>query len=206
MKERMQGMTMPQKIDYLWTYYKIWLLVPVFIGVILNLVCSAYRAGQENNLVSAVVIGGGNSDTREFESGLKKYMNQTGKNDTVTLQTNIVESELTPDTMSVLTTLIGAAAADVFVCPENVYDHFSERQAFVDMREVLGDSMAQYGDIKLSEKGDAVVVGASEFLQEQLGTLYEEVYIGVLATNKHGAGKAAFVQYVLENTQNTFKS
>ena len=61
MREKMKGMSLRQKLDYLWTYYKIWLLVPIIAGVILNVVYSAYRASRENVLVSAVVIGAGES-------------------------------------------------------------------------------------------------------------------------------------------------
>ena len=52
MKEKMRGMTLVQKIDYLWTYYKIWLLVPVVIGVVFYIISTTYRASQENELVS----------------------------------------------------------------------------------------------------------------------------------------------------------
>ena len=63
MREKMKNMSFKQKIDYLWTYYKIWLLVPLIVGVIINVAYSAYRAGQENILVSAVVIGAGSWGT-----------------------------------------------------------------------------------------------------------------------------------------------
>ena len=166
-------MSLRQKLDYLWTYYKIWLLVPIIAGVILNVVYSAYRAGRENVLVSAVVIGAGESDTSELEEGLKKYMNQTGKNDKVTIQNNITSGELTPDTLTVLTTLIGAASVDVFVCPENAYEHFSEKKGFANIEEVLGDDMDQWKDVYLAKNGDAVIVKNSQFLREQTGILYE---------------------------------
>lgn len=199
MREKMKNMSFKQKIDYLWTYYKIWLLVPLIVGVIINVAYSAYRAGQENILVSAVVIGAGNCDTEGFESGLKKYMNKTGKNDKIILQTNIVDGELTPDTTTVLTTLIGAAAADVFVCPENVYEHFSNQRAFADMNEVLGNSEEQYSNVRLSAKGDALIIRDSQFLQKNLGVLYQDVYIAILENPQNKEGKGAFVKYVLDN-------
>ena len=199
MREKMKQMTLQEKLDYLWTYYKIWLFVPLFIGIILHIVYSAYCAGQENNLVSAVVIGAGTSDTEEFESGLKEFMNKTGKNDKVTLQTNIVEGELTPDTTAVLTTLIGAASADVFVCPENIYSQFSSQRAFTDMKEILGDSEEQERGVELSGKGDALIIRNSAFLEKNLGVFYEEVYVAVVDYPQNEEGKKAFVKYILEN-------
>ncbi|MEZ3485831.1 MAG: hypothetical protein K1W22_04340 [Lachnospiraceae bacterium] len=178
MRENMKGMSLKEKIDYLWTYYKIWLLVPVIAAVVLNVLYSAYRAGQENILVSAVVIGAGLDNTEEFETEFKKYMNKTGKNDKVVVQTNLVDGELTPDTTAVLTTLAGAA--DVFVCPYNVYEHFSRQHAFADIRDILGESMDQYGSPALSENGDAVIIRDSRFIQESLGVFCQEVYVAVL--------------------------
>lgn len=199
MRDKMKGMSLLQKLDYLWTYYKIWLLVPIIIGVILNVVYSAYRANQENILVSAIVIGAGESDTSELEEGLKKYMKQTGKNDKVTIQNNITSGDLTPDTLTVLTTLIGAASVDVFVCPQNVYEHFSDRQSFSNVKEVLGDDVEKWDNAELTEKGDALIVKNSSFLREQTEILYEDVYLAIVETKKHPEGKKAFVEYILEN-------
>lgn len=206
MREKMKGMSLTEKIDYLWTYYKIWLLVPVIAGVIINVAYSAYRASQENVLVSAVVIGAGNSDTQGFQSGLKKYMNKTGKYDKVILQTNIVEGELTPDTVTVLTTLVGAGEADIFVCPQNVYEHFSMQHAFVDIQEVLGNQIEQSENVSLTEKGDALIIKNSEYLKEKLGAMYQEVYVGVVFTKKHEDGKKAFVEYVLKNLEDSVQA
>lgn len=199
MREKIKGMSLRQKTDYLWTYYKTWLLVPVLVAAVLNVAYSAYRAGQENILVSAVVIGAGMDDTEEFAAELKKYMHKTGRNDKVTLQTNIVDGELTPETTAVLTTLVGAAAADVFVCPGNVYEHFSRQHAFADMQGMLEDPAVQSGGPVLSERGDAVIIRESEFIQENLGALYPEVYVAVLDYPGHEEGKLAFVKYVLEH-------
>ena len=67
MKEKMRGMTLVQKIDYLWTYYKIWLLVPVVIGVVFYIISTTYRASQENELVSVIAVGSLVRDTSELE-------------------------------------------------------------------------------------------------------------------------------------------
>ena len=37
LKEQMKGMSLIQKIDHLWTYYKIWLLIPI------GNLCSIFR-------------------------------------------------------------------------------------------------------------------------------------------------------------------
>lgn len=198
MREKMKGMSLLQKLDYLWTYYKIWLLVPIIVGVISNVVYSAYRANQETILVSAIVIGAGESDTSELEEGLKKYMKQTGKNDKVTIQNNITSGDLTPDTLTVLTTLIGAASVDVFVCPQNVYEHFSDKKSFSSVKGLLGDDVEQWDNVALTEKGDALIVKNSPFLREQTGILYEDVYLAIVETKKHPEGKKAFVEYIFE--------
>lgn len=195
LREAMKGMSLKEKIDHLWTYYKIWLLVPVFAGVLINVIYSAYSASRENILVNAVVVSAGNSDMTEFEQELKEYMNKTGKYDKVVIQTNFAVDEQSADTMLAITTLIGAAAIDVFICPEEVYEHFSQQDAFTDITEIVDVSLS----CTISERGDAVIVSGSKLLQQELGAVYQDAYISVLDHGKHSEGKKAFVQYVLEN-------
>lgn len=197
MREKMKGMTLIQKIDYLWTYYKIWLLVPVGIGFVIYMGCSIYRAQTENVLVNAVVVGSTLQDTEELSQDVKKYIGKDGKNDVVTLQTNIPDDNLGQASTVALSTIVGANTVDVIVCPKNVYEHFSGQQAgAISMQEMLGDKFTQYGDIV---KEDAVVVSNSQFMKEKLGIPYEEVYMFVVANAPHREGAAQFVQYVLDN-------
>ena len=65
----MKGMSLGEKADYLWTYYRIWLLVPVIAAAALHVMCSAIQAGRENILVSAVVIGAGTNETERLNPG-----------------------------------------------------------------------------------------------------------------------------------------
>ena len=195
MREKMKGMSLKEKLDYLWTYYKIWLLVPGFAGVILHVAYSAYAASRENVLVNAVVVGAGQSDTASFEAALKKYMGKNGKYDKVVIQTNFSAEEQSADTMLALSTLIGAGAVDIFICPEKVYEHFSRQNAFGDMEKMMQDLGVT--KVRLSKKKDAVIVSDSVLLQKELGAVYEEAYISVMQHTKHEEGKKAFLQYIL---------
>lgn len=197
MREKMKGMTLIQKIDYLWTYYKIWLLVPVGIGFVIYMGCSIYRAQTENVLVNAVVVGSTLQDTEDVSRDVKKYMGKDGKHDVVTLQTNIPDDNLGQASTVALSTIVGARTVDVMICPKNVYEHFSGQQAgSIPMKDMLGDKFTQYGDIV---QEDAVVVSDSQFMKDTLGIPYEEVYMFVVANAPHRKGVAQFVQYVLDN-------
>lgn len=79
MREKMKGMTLIQKIDYLWTYYKIWLLVPVVIGCVVYVGCSIYRAQNENVLVNTVIVGSTLQTTDKVEQEIKDYMKKDKK-------------------------------------------------------------------------------------------------------------------------------
>ena len=197
MKEKMKGMTLLQKIDYLWTYYKIWLLVPIGIGVVIYIGCSAYRASRENELVSTIVVGSVARETNEIQEEIKEYMGKTGKNDIVRMHMNIPADQLAQTSQVALTTLIGAEAVDVIICPEEVYEHFSSQGGFEDMSKLFGETGQKEG-LELTEKRDALKITDSKFLQEKLGTPYKEVYIGVFINAPHEKGADQFVQYVLE--------
>lgn len=197
MKEKMEGMTFIQKVDYLWTYYKIWLLVPIGLGVLIYIACSAYRASQENELVSAIVVGSMAQDTEKIQEEIKEYIGKTGKNDVVRMHMNIPADQLSKTSQVALTTLIGAEAVDVLIGPRDVYEHFSGQGGFVPVEEFLGEGQLQ--NAGTTEKGDALKISDSNFLREDLGTPYNEVYIGVFINAPHKEGAAQFVQYVLDN-------
>lgn len=197
MREKMRGMTLLQKIDYLWTYYKIWLLVPVGIGIVIYMGCSIYRTKTENILVNAVVVGSTLRSTEELSQDVKEYMGEDGRHDVVTVQTNIPDDNMGQASMVALSTVVGAETVDVIVCPEKVYEHFSSQDGFEDMSKLFGETGQKEG-LELTEEGDALKITDSKFLQEKLGTPYKEVYIGVLINAPHEKGADQFVQYVLE--------
>ena len=146
MREKMKGMTLIQKIDYLWTYYKIWLLVPVVIGCVVYVGCSIYRAQNENVLVNTVIVGSTLQTTDKVEQEIKDYMKKDKKNDVVTLQTNIPDDNMGQASTVALSTMVGAETVDVIICPKNVYDHFSGQQAgAIPMKEILGGNIEKYG-------------------------------------------------------------
>ena len=197
MREKMRGMTLLQKIDYLWTYYKIWLLVPVGIGIVIYMGCSIYRTKTENILVNAVVVGSTLRSTEELSRDVKGYMGEDGRHDVVTVQTNIPDDNMGQTSMVALSTVVGAETVDVIACPEKVYEHFSSQGGFEDMSKLFGETGQKEG-LELTEKGDALKITGSKFLQEKLGTPYKEVYIGVFINAPHEKGADQFVQYVLE--------
>lgn len=198
MKEKMKGMTLLQKIDYLWIYYKVWLLVPIGIGVVVYIASSAYRASQENELVSAIVVGSTATDTNEVEEAIKKYIGKTKKNDIVRMHMNIPADQLAKTSQIALTTLIGAEAVDVILCPAEVYEHFSLQEGFVNINSLIGE-IDSNKKVEMTERGDAIKITDSKFLKEKLGTPYNEVYMGVFINAPHEEGAAKFVQYVLDN-------
>lgn len=197
MREKMRGMTLVQKIDYLWTYYKIWLLVPIALGVVIYIGHSIYRAKTDNVLVHAVVVGSTIQDITELQEEVKDYMGKNGKHDTVTLQMNIPDDQMGQASTVALTTVIGAETVDVIVCPEIVYEHFSSQGGFVQMKERIGEPEEREG-IVLTEKGDAFKITDSEFLRDKLGVPYETAYVTILTNAPHEKGASQFVQYVLE--------
>ena len=197
MREKMRGMTLLQKIDYLWTYYKIWLLVPVGIGIVIYMGCSIYRTKTEHILVNAVVVGSTLRSTEELSQDVKEYMGEDGRHDVVTLQTNIPDDNMGQTSMVALSTVVGAETVDVIACPGKVYEHFSSQGGFEDMSKLFGETGQKEG-LELTEKRDALKITDSKFLQKKLGTPYKEVYIGVFINAPHEKGADQFVQYVLE--------
>lgn len=197
MREKMKGMTFLQKVDYLWTYYKIWLLVPVVIGFVLYIGVSAYRAKQQNVLVNAVVVGSTMQETETLQQEIKQYMHSDRKNDVVTIMTNVPNDHMGQTSTMALSTMVGARTVDVVIGTEEVYQYFGGEEAgLIPLEEVLGEKADQLADRRV---GNALLLKQSDEITKKLGIPYEEAYVMVLKSAPHQNGAVQFVQYVFDN-------
>ena len=115
-KEKLSQMTGKEKLEYLWMYYKIWLLVPVAVIVAINL----------------VVVDGLADDYEGLESEIWEYLGAEKSNQTVRINSNITSGAYQGE--AAFSTLIGTESVDVVICPESFYDEYGKdvlEKAFV---------------------------------------------------------------------------
>ncbi|HJB19759.1 MAG TPA: hypothetical protein H9782_10970 [Candidatus Bariatricus faecipullorum] len=171
-KEKLKEMSGRQKLEYLWMYYKVWLLVPIGIALLVWVGVTMYRSKTEEVLLNVVVADGIGSSYDEVEQELKDRIQADGNNQTVKFNNSL--SAATYQGEMAFTTLVAAESIDVVVCPEEFYE--------------------EYQDVM----GEPVILEAGEWMAENLGIPYETVYVGIVENAPNRENAEVFVEILQE--------
>lgn len=130
-----------KKVEYLWMYYKIWLVIlAVVIGVI-YLGCTMYKGRHTTVLLNVAVTGGDSQKAEELNKDFCKYAGIDEKDGIIRIQANIPEDGGSLSSKTALTTLVGADAVDVLICREDVYQEYKKQDGFQETIDFPEDNM-----------------------------------------------------------------
>ena len=174
-KEKLKEMSGRQKLEYLWMYYKVWLLVPIGIALLVWVGVTMYRSKTEEVLLNVVVADGIGSSYDEVEQELKDRIQADGNNQTIKFNNSL--SAATYQGEMAFTTLVAAESIDVVVCPEEFYE--------------------EYQDVM----GEPVILEAGEWMAENLGIPYETVYVGIVENAPNRENAEVFVEILQEHAE-----
>ena len=198
--EKLRGMSLGEKAGYLWTYYKIWLFVPVILIFVIWQGMQIYHNMQVVELLSVGVVDT-NLNTEEgeetFESDLLKLLGSGGENEVIALDTGLSSGDDSASAMK-RATVLGAGTLDLMICGEELYDSYDAQGAFADWEEILGEDYGKYEsyfvdgrlDLSRSAKWDSYGL-----------VIYEPVYAGALVSSENTEALRQFAEYYLSDVQ-----
>ena len=198
--EKLRGMSLGEKAGYLWTYYKIWLFVPVILIFVIWQGMQIYHNMQEVELLSVGVVDT-NLNTEEgqeaFESDLLKLLGTGDENEVIALDTGLSSGDDSASAMK-RATVLGAGTLDLMICGEELYDSYDAQGAFADWEEILGEDYGKYEsyfvdgrlDLSRSAKWDSYGL-----------VIYEPVYAGALVSSENTEALRQFAEYYLSDVQ-----
>ena len=141
MDKNFGSMPLEKKVEYLWMYYKIWLVIlAVIIGVI-YLGCMMYKGRHTTVLLNVAVTGGDSQKAEELNKDFCKYAGIDEKDGIIRIQANIPEDGGSLSSKTALTTLVGADAVDVLICREDVYQEYKKQDGFQETIDFPEDNM-----------------------------------------------------------------
>lgn len=194
MKETWKSMTLSEKTEYLWMYYKIWFIGAALLAGAIWLGVVMYEGMNTKVLLNVAVTGGNPQNAELLEEAFCEYAGISKEDGIVRVQANIPEDGGGTSSKTLLTTLFGANAVDVLVCSEEVYEEYEAQNGLLRMDEVLGEDAAGYAGFS---KGNAVLADSEGLLAEKLVS-YEDIYVAVPVNCQNKEMAAAFVKYVLK--------
>ena len=198
--EKLRGMSLGEKAGYLWTYYEIWLLVPVILIFVIWQGMQIYHNMQEVELLSVGVVDT-NLNTEEgqeaFESDLLELLGTGDENEVIALDTGLSSGDDSASAMK-RATVLGAGTLDLMICGEELYDSYDAQGAFADWEEILGEDYGKYEsyfvdgrlDLSRSAKWDSYGL-----------VIYEPVYAGALVSSENTEALRQFAEYYLSDVQ-----
>ncbi len=194
-KETWGNMSFWKKLEYRWMYNKIWFLGPVIFLIVVSIGVTMYKGMHTTVLLNAVVIGGDDMKAEWLEESFVQYAGIKEKDGIVQVRANIPDDGGAVTSTTALTTLMGAEAVDVLVCPKRVYDEYASVNGFLDMEEVLGEKASEYGE---AVADDGVRLTDGNILEKEGMTSYDEIYAAVPVNSQNPEMAGRFIEYLLK--------
>lgn len=188
-------MTLGKKLEYLWMYYKGWLAGALCLLLAVSVGVTMYKGMHTTVLLNAVVIGGDDLKAEWLMESFAQYAEIGEKDGVVQIRTNIPDDGGGMMSTTALTTLMGADAIDVLVCPADVYEDYDGHDGFFNMKEILGEKAEDYGDAVLE---NGVRLKAGNILEKEQMTAYEEIYVAIPVNSQNPETAVKFVEYLLQ--------
>lgn len=195
MKETWGSMTAGKKIEYLWMYYKGWLAGAVCVVLAVCLGVTMYKGRHTNVFLNVIVVGGDNLKAEWLAEEFSQYADIDGKEGIVRVRANIPDDGGGMTSTTALTTLMGAGAVDVLICPERVYEEYGSQGGFQDMGEVLGERAGDYGEAVLDS---GVCLKGGNILEQEEMVAYDKVYAALPVNGQNQETAARFIEYLLQ--------
>lgn len=192
-KEKLKGMGLSKKLEYIWMYYK-----PAIFGVIVAIAFvfalkDHYERSKIQTVLSMAIVNSTANGTTQLEQEIKEKLgcsedpySQVEIN--LNLTTNEDGTEFDYYAQMAYVTQVQAGTLDALVMPEALYQNLNESGAFDDIQAIVGEEIWEvFGEqtdprhLLLTDSG----------LLEQMGIMYERacVVISVNAPNKENAAE-----------------
>lgn len=200
-REKLASMNGKEKAEYILTYYK--LHIAVLLGGILLAIGIAMwiDSFQNETMLYVAIINGREVDAAMMEE-FQAYREDGERRHKYVLDNSAVTSgqdgsdELDYASQMKVATLVGANTADLFICPESIYQEYAKEENFLlPMEELLGQEFVSAH--KEAFETDAVRVENSQMLKKYGYQGTEPAYLIVFQYSGHQGVAADFIKFLL---------
>lgn len=194
-KKLFKMMTPGKKLEYLWMYYKAWLVGFLFLLAAVGLGITMFRGANTTVLLNIAIVGGDNNQAVKFAEDFAEYAGVTEEDGEIHVKANLPDESSGSSLKTALTTLMGADALDVLICSEGIYEEYSKQEGFLSTKELLGEKAEDYKDKVLE---DAVCVGPDSIPGREGMVRYDKIYAAVSVNCRNPELAGRFLYYLLE--------
>lgn len=195
-KEKLKGMGLKKKLEYIWMYYKfaifgfIGILFAIYLGVDL------YQNAQIETVLSISVVNAGLSEFEPVEAEIKELLgyDPDDKYNEVSIISNLTTDstgeKLDYNAQMAYIAQLQAQNIDVMVMPESLCQEIEADEVFADLSEVLGEEIcAAFGE---NFHENYLTITDPQII-ERIGISYEPVCIAVMFNSLHQENAARWI-------------
>ena len=141
LKQDLAGMTLREKGEHLWTYYRSWVIVAVAVVMVISILCSSFI-----NLTTNVLVAGASlnvtfqDDAKAYiTDGLKEQLTTGGSRETVAFESTYTTESLEENyyLQQSMQALIAGNDLDFVIIDKTGMDLLMTLDPFMDLREVF---------------------------------------------------------------------
>ncbi len=183
-----------ERLSYLWTYYKSWLVILAIILAGISLLVTCIRNINTKELISIAItdsIPEAEDGREQLQADLTELLGTGKGREKVTLDTSLQSGESAAMIMK-WSVIIGGESTDLLICDETVWEKY--QGAFQSWQEVLGDRYDKFAEY-IDQQG-RLNLAASEKWQEYGLVDYEPVYAAVIVDSERDQAVAAFLDFL----------
>ena len=216
LKAILKPMSWKDRVEYLWTYYKVVLVAVVVVLAIISLVVSAIQSKQIQTLYSGALINLSveREDQDELVNELTALLDGDGKNRVVKLTDIAYIPGNDPDNYEVndagamkLAMLVTTGSLDFILTDDDTYGELIEREPYANLQNILTqEQQTQLKDNMIWRKADgenpsypmALDISSTAFAKA-VAPYEKVVYLVFVGNTENSERNQAFLDYILNS-------
>ena len=198
-KEKLKGMGMGKKLQYIWMYYKIHMLCVLLAVGAVCVGVNIYHHAQMKTVLSIAVVNAGNFNSEDVEAEALKVLGIDNKYAEVSVAQNLTTDETGEDldyyARIAYVTEIQSATVDVLIMPKELYEHEKDSGMYADLKELFGEKV--FASLGASDDQHLELAGDSKAAQE-FGLAYDPVCICIPGNVKNKENALKWIRSILK--------
>lgn len=194
-REKIRKMSGTKKLGYLFTYYKVWLLVPVILIVLVVTGLQIRRNALEQPLLYVNIsdpVMGADEQAETLSADLLQRIGTGNRYETVPVTTSVLSSSDYEASM-MMSVWLSTGEMDLVICDEETCKTFTEQGVFFSCEEIFGGDSDR---VKDHMKNGMLTLDPAVWFSYGL-TAYTPVYVGVPTSSAHVENAKKALLYLL---------
>lgn len=197
------AMNFRQKLEHIWIYYKMWILVLIVLIAVAISAIGSIRYNSRQQLISGIFL---NTTTTEegyahLKDGYWQFRGSSPKQRTELIESRTLDMENLPENdaanLMVVVSMIAAKTLDYVIADESALNMLDEQEVVLDLREILPAQTLENLTTKESSTGIIAIAMQDTAFAKTFPVVPQESWLCIINNTPDREETARFVNYLL---------